>query len=804
MKPTVLLALVALLSTFRPQPTLAAPAPTDLKPVQAEDYTLVMPDGWEDQGDEADRDARSPVRESSLLASLSGDAGGVFMVMRFAGQGLASVREQQLKAVDGAVKRERGVKVAGIAAERYAYAAPDGNDEPCSVELMFLQRGSDTFEIVSSYHTRCEEPGTVKADLEAIRQSWTWHDRHAVRLPVEAPGGLGPLRFIPKQTLRAARAGEPAAEVIVAQSLQLDFARGADAPEARRWYELAAEGGSADAAGFLGQDYEIGMLGPVDLPRSLAMYQRAAKQGDVAAMARAGHMLRNGMGTKADFAEARRWLELAASCDEPSAGLELGLMSGLGQGMATDPARARWLIERAASRLGDARYFLGPLAPPFTPARRHPRDAFLHALAQLWGLEGPADAAAARAAFVKLADAGRPDAAYFAGRLTYEAGRTPSATKAARSWYRQSARGGYPAGEVAMGGLNETDTTAEEQQRWLADAARQGDPEAEVLMAGRYDESSGHDERRKGWLDRAIAHGSARAARELSRAYEMSQVAGSSIEDTIVQNHRWLRVAAEWGDCQAACDLGVLILEGSHHEGAVPWLVRGARDRRTHAAGRLAEVYRKGDGTRQDLKAACRWWLIALDQGDEVLPKLVELVPAATDLPWAELQTAFKRAATYGDPNALRGLGLMQALGRGTTRNPRLAKERFDQAIEKGDAAAMAALGDLYAASDSPLHDDALAVAWYKKASKNGETAVLVRLARLIRDGRGVKADVGGAIATLERAGANGYGEAYDELGSMYAHGLGVPRDLSKARHYFEKAIENEWAPARGHLKAMR
>jgi hypothetical protein len=70
-------------------------------------------------------------------------------------------------------------------------------------------------------------------------------------------------------------------------------------------------------------------------------------------------------------------------------------------------------------------------------------------------------------------------------------------------------------------------------------------------------------------------------------------------------------------------------------------------------------------------------------------------------------------------------------LGRGVTKDERMAIKWFQKAVEQGDANAQAALGASYLAGRGVTKDEGMAVEWFQKAAKQGNERAKEALKRL-------------------------------------------------------------------------
>jgi hypothetical protein len=123
---------------------------------------------------------------------------------------------------------------------------------------------------------------------------------------------------------------------------------------AMRWYERAAEAGSAKAQFYLGLMHETGQGRPADPAAALGWYRRSAEQGFAMAQFKVGLFLDRGTGAAVDARAAASWYEKAASQGFAPAQYNLGLLYAEGRGVDRDVASAWAWLDRAAAKLPEA------------------------------------------------------------------------------------------------------------------------------------------------------------------------------------------------------------------------------------------------------------------------------------------------------------------------------------------------------------------------------------------------------------------------------------------------------------------
>ena len=163
----------------------------------------------------------------------------------------------------------------------------------------------------------------------------------------------------------------------------------------------------------------------------------------------------------------------------------------------------------------------------------------------------------------------------------------------------------------------------------------------------------------------------------------------------------------------------------------------------------------------------------------------------------------YRLAANAGSVEALTGLGMLYATGRGVERDYVSAEKYFQQAAEAGDPDAMCALGELYYCGYIGKLDYTKALEWYLKAADKQSFAAMAELGFMYYSGNGVKRNTNTAEKWFDRA-ANCLDNGIDTsdvitaycLGRLYYFGYGVERDDSQALEYIQKAANEGYAGA--------
>ncbi len=149
--------------------------------------------------------------------------------------------------------------------------------------------------------------------------------------------------------LEQAEQGGNAAQVALGRLLLAGKGISADPPLARRWFEIAARSGHAEALNLLGRCLENGWGGAIDLPGAADCYARAAEAGEPWAMFNLAQLLLKGTGIGADPLRACRLLQRSAAAGNAKAMTQLGVLHEEGLIGPVDRETAEHCYRQAAA-----------------------------------------------------------------------------------------------------------------------------------------------------------------------------------------------------------------------------------------------------------------------------------------------------------------------------------------------------------------------------------------------------------------------------------------------------------------------
>jgi TPR repeat protein len=189
-----------------------------------------------------------------------------------------------------------------------------------------------------------------------------------------------------------------------------------------------------------------------------------------------------------------------------------------------------------------------------------------------------------------------------------------------------------------------------------------------------------------------------------------------------------MRAAAQEGDAQAQCYLGVCYQNGQgveqNHKEAVKWFRRSAEQNDPVAQCYLGVSYISGAGVPQEFGEAARWLREAAEQGDPAAQfNLGMLYETGQGVPqnYADAINWYREAAQRGYPAAQFNLGVFYETGQVVPQNFREAAKWYLAAAEQELAPAQCNLGLCYQTGRGVEQSNSEAVKWFIKAARQGD-----------------------------------------------------------------------------------
>jgi len=209
----------------------------------------------------------------------------------------------------------------------------------------------------------------------------------------------------------------------------------------------------------------------------------------------------------------------------------------------------------------------------------------------------------------------------------------------------------------------------------------------------------------------------------------------------------------------------------------------------------LGAKYDSGDGVRQNLKEAFKWYEMAAKAGNPVAQNNLGdfyLRGEGVKKDYAKALQFFQDSFAQNKPPisaaAACSIGLMYDSGFGVPKNPETANAWYLKAAEGGFARAMENLGLSYAQGSGVEKDLAKALQWYEKAANLGLANAQLETGYHYYNGLGVEKDPVVAVAWYRKAAAQGDVKAMTNLGLAYRDGQGVPHNNIEAFAWLDLA----------------
>jgi hypothetical protein len=313
-------------------------------------------------------------------------------------------------------------------------------------------------------------------------------------------------------------------------------------------------------------------------------------------------------------------------------------------------------------------------------------------------------------------------------------------------------------------GIKEDDATASE---WWIKASEQGEPHAQFALAGAYYHGKGiekNDEKFIELLKKSAEQNEGHAMLLLGKEY----LSGDIVEkDETKANEQFkkafeiLQKAAKDGDSFAMRRLGLMYSDGygvyENDEKAIELLGQAAQKGDSQSKYILGYIYQFGLwGVEQNSYKAFDW---------------------------------FNEAAEQGDAEAQLELGVAYYLGKGTTKDEKLAREWLGKAAEQNVSHAKYVLGLM-----DMNHDEYLerAFGWFQKAAEQGHDRAQYQLGQLYSEGKGTPKNFNKSIEWWTKAAEQNNPDALIQLAGMYQWGYdSLNMDRNKSIELSRRAAEN-------------
>jgi hypothetical protein len=194
---------------------------------------------------------------------------------------------------------------------------------------------------------------------------------------------------------------------------------------------------------------------------------------------------------------------------------------------------------------------------------------------------------------------------------------------------------------------------------------------------------------------------------------------------------------------------------------------------RGHAGAQsaLGATYRTGEGAKQDMREAAKWYRLAAEQGvvtDQLSLAMIYFNGQGIKQDFKEAAKWYREAANRGYAPAQLNLGNMYQNGFGVQQDFQEAVKWFRHAASQGLSKAQSNLGAVYANGDQGVkRDDKEALKWFRLAAAQGDGGAQFNLGQMYQYGYGVKQDEKEAARLYRQAANQGHAEARLELSRM-------------------------------------
>lgn len=234
-------------------------------------------------------------------------------------------------------------------------------------------------------------------------------------------------------------------------------------------------------------------------------------------------------------------------------------------------------------------------------------------------------------------------------------------------------------------------------------------------------------------------------------------ITGSYLPQNNKQGKLWLKKSAEANYAKGMFLYGVSFMngEGIDYTSAFYWISEANKKKLPESYAILAELYRNGFGTSQDI---CKAFELNLE------------------------------GAKLGDRSAMFNVAYCYGQGHGVEANQSEAFKWYKILADAGDLVAQNNIGAMYQNGTGVAKDSSEAFKWYMKAAKGGYSLAECNVGRCYASGEGVEKDLSESVKWFTKSAEHGNPQGYSALASCYAYGLGVAKDLSKASYWQDKA----------------
>jgi localization factor PodJL len=209
------------------------------------------------------------------------------------------------------------------------------------------------------------ELNAVPAANDTVANAEALTSPQAVANEIPVPAGLQPASLV-----EAVKKGDPLALFEVGARYTDGRGVPIDLAESAKWYQLAADHGSAPAEYRLANLYEKGTGVTRDVEKAKLLYKSAAHKGNASAMHNLAVLYATGVGGEPDYAEAANWFKQAAELNVRDSQFNLAILYARGNGIAQDLEETyKWFAIAAREGDQDAAQKRDEVANALTPEK---------------------------------------------------------------------------------------------------------------------------------------------------------------------------------------------------------------------------------------------------------------------------------------------------------------------------------------------------------------------------------------------------------------------------------------------------
>lgn len=302
--------------------------------------------------------------------------------------------------------------------------------------------------------------------------------------------------------------------------------------------------------------------------------------------------------------------------------------------------------------------------------------------------------------FEKGAKEGRVDSQIMFANMCYDGIGIQQNYQQSFKWYRKAAEKGEEIAQCKLGDCyyygRGVDEDIVEAVKWYKKSAEKGDDEAQWKLGSCYYYGRGVNEdnvKAVKWYKKSVEQGNTAAKTDLGWCY----YCGYGVEKNIQKAKELLLDAVKKDDDLAMLRLGHIYINDGNATRAIDWYKKAAEHGQSYANVCIGEIYRNGNGIKQNYAKAYNYFKKAADAEERDAQNYLSLMFLQGEHVQENDEKAFayfQQAAEQVHPNAEYNLGLCYYNGWGTPKDYDSAKLWMEEAAEQGNEAAIEFLNE--------------------------------------------------------------------------------------------------------------